>query len=105
MFVASTFTKVFGMQWSAKFYFVRGSPITSRIDMRSSKKGKFRAFYFRRLIFSKKGDLRKYFDRENYSNYGKLICLLAVQSGIIIVSRLSSSILAVSRLSCDLLCL
>ena len=45
MFVASTSTKIFGMQWLVKS---RGSPITSRIDYAVAvKKGKFRAFNFR----------------------------------------------------------
>ena len=47
VFVASTFKKIFGMQWLVKSYFMRGSPITSRILCCSCKKGKFRALNFR----------------------------------------------------------
>ena len=43
--------------------------------MHNSKKGKFRAFNFRAW-----GDPRKYFDSENYSNYGTCIFLHTNQS-------------------------
>ena len=50
VFVASTSIKIFGMQWSEKSWFVRGTPITSRIDMLELYKKENSA----RLIFTHK---------------------------------------------------